>query len=212
MRETLLQWMTKCAAKPPVGYAGISHQQYMPQYQRRELKPDEQETMADESRKWLPRIFKSDADSPMVDAASPGRQALMSGLTAGGLGALAGGRLGRSAEKPFNAVSAAGLGIPAGLTDGGLGALAGGRLGRSAEKPFNAVSAAGLGIPAGLLTALIAYKQQQAQNRNIEESVRRLPQGATRRDVEADPVLQARRNRATQLSQAAMIAGALRRR
>lgn len=206
MPETLMQWMSKSAGiETPEGYQGISHQQYMPQYKRRELAPDEQSLLGNESQKWMPRIFTSDADSPAVDAASPGRSALLAGLSVGGIGALAGGLAGSTPGThtlpplPYSIVP----GQPQEPRE--LSQFVPGT-------PFNMGTAAAVGIPAGLIAALVAYKQRQARNKDVEESMRRLPQGATRRDVEADPVVQARHNRATQMSQAAMIAGALQRR
>lgn len=101
----------KSAATPPAGYMGMTHQQYMPQYQRRtEFTPEEQELIRRNKGNVIPKIFTSQADSPAVDMASPvwsgvggalGGAALGAGVMAGtespramGIGATAGGVLG----------------------------------------------------------------------------------------------------------------------
>lgn len=74
----------------------------------------------------------------------------------------------------------------------GAGALAGGAahfLGASSNVTT------GVGTVGGLLSALLAYHSISAGNAGIEEMMRRIPPDGTRRDIEADPVLQADRDR-----------------
>lgn len=59
---------------------------------------------------------------------------------------------------------------------------------------------AGVGGVAALLSALAAYHSTQANNEGIEEMMRRIPTGGTRRDMLSDPVLQADRDRQAQSS------------
>lgn len=127
----------------------IHTQQFSPQMNRRtKFTPAEESALQEGKSRWLPRIFQSYATPATELMSSPGKGALMSGLTATGVGALLGGLSG----KP------------------GLGAALG----------------AGVGIP----LAAMSYFGRRQRNEDIEELMRRLPAGATKRDVLADPVYQ----------------------
>lgn len=108
---SILRQAKAAGMTPPAGYMGMTHQQYMPQYQRRvEFTPEEQELIRRNKGNVIPKIFTSQADSPAVDMASPvwsgvggalGGAALGAGVMAGtespramGIGATAGGVLG----------------------------------------------------------------------------------------------------------------------
>lgn len=79
-------------------------------------------------------------------------------------------------------------GVPAGLLGAALGGAAG-----SHVDPGGAAIGAGLGgVGVGGLMALIAYMRRQQANRDLEETMRRLPPGANKRDYLSDPVVQAR--------------------
>lgn len=98
----------------------------------------------------------------------------------------------------------------AGALAGGLtGASAGALLGGSAHAGKGALVGGGLG--ASLLGSL-AYFSRRKQNEDIKELMRRLPQGATKRDMFSDPAYQADINRRTQMQSAALMASALGRR
>jgi hypothetical protein len=101
--------MTKMANAntPPTGYVGISAQQYMPTYGRREtFTPDEDRLIAANRKNVIPKIFRSKADSPAVDMASPAWAGVGGGLVGGALGLAVGGPGGRG-------TMAAGAGIGA---------------------------------------------------------------------------------------------------
>lgn len=90
-------------------------QQLMPINDRRELTPEEDANIEQESQKWIPKIFENLSNAPTVRLASPARQALLYGL---GLGL------------PMTAVASGAtanpvLGLGAGATFGGLAALLG---------------------------------------------------------------------------------------
>ena len=156
------------AAMPPQGYMGMTHQQYMPQYERRkEFTPEEQATIDANRRNVIPKIFKSQADSPAVDMASPA----WAGLGGAGIGAAVGAGVMSGTQSP----KAMGYGAAAG----------------------------------GVLGAVIGIMKRKAQNASIEENMRRLPAGAVRRDVQADPVYQAEQDRSARLRAAALAGGAV---
>ena len=171
----------KASATPPAGYVGMTHQQYMPQYQRRtEFTPEEQELIRRNKGNVIPKIFTSQADSPAVDMASPA----WSALGGGALGAALGAGLG-------SYVSTVGSGnIGNGIIPGDPRAVALG---------------AGVG---GVIGAIGSALKRKARNMTIEEGMRRLPPGAVRRDIEADPVYQAERDRNARLRAATIAANA----
>lgn len=171
----------KSAATPPAGYMGMTHQQYMPQYQRRtEFTPEEQELIRRNKGNVIPKIFTSQADSPAVDMASPA----WSALGGGALGAALGAGLG-------SYVSTVGSGnIGNGIIPGDPRAVALG---------------AGVG---GVIGAIGSALKRKARNMTIEENMRRLPPGAVRRDYEADPVYQAAQERDARIRAARLAGGA----
>jgi len=82
-------------------------------------------------------------------------------------------------------------GVLTGLGITGAGALLGALLSAKGGNPYagamgGAALGAGFGVPAGLMT----YLGRRQNNENIEELLRRLPSGATKRDILADPVYQ----------------------
>jgi hypothetical protein len=159
--------LTKQAADTTDGYAGFSHQTYLPVQKRRTLSQAEEEEIVDAQRKILPRIFKSDADALTADMASPAWSAAGTGLLGAGLGGMVGGAIGGNDHKT-QALTAI------------IGALLGG----------------GIGGAAG-------YFGRQARNETQRDRMTRLPEGATRRDMKADPVYQKELDREMML-QAAM--------
>lgn len=167
------------AAELPAAYMGLVQQKYMPQYKRRDdLEGFEEELVDKGRRRPIPKIFKSDADHPSVDMASPG----VSAGVAGAGGAVVGGLLGAP-----------------------LGAIIAGSNDKDPET--GAQLGAGLGaVTTGLITGLMGYHGRQAVNDSIVEAMRRLPAGATRRDMKADPVYQAEQDRMNQLMAAQMMA------
>lgn len=90
--------------------------------------------------------------------------------------------------------AAALAGLLSGTFGAGIGAAATG--GKSVGVPV----AAGLG--AGGLSALLAYYGRKASNEDLEEIMRRLPAGATKRDYMADPAVQAQYDRAAMIAAA----------
>lgn len=97
------------------------------------------------------------------------------------------------------------------LLYGGGGALAGGALGsRIGNSPTATAIGAGVGA---LLGGGLGFFSKQQENRNVEDAMTRLPEGATTlRDMESDPVHQARRERASARDNAIMMASMLARR
>ena len=90
----------QAGAQPPIGYMGMTHQQYMPQYQRRtQLTPEEQELIRRNKGNVIPKIFTSQADSPAVDMASPAWAGVGGAIGGGLLGAGLGAHLGAPAER-----------------------------------------------------------------------------------------------------------------
>lgn len=57
----------------------------------------------------------------------------------------------------------------------------------------NAAAGAATGLGVGGFTALLAYLARRQKNADIEENMRRLPEGATLRDYQADPLVSERR-------------------
>jgi predicted lipid-binding transport protein (Tim44 family) len=84
--------MQKCAdAQPVPGYLGVSTQRRLPTYERRqEFTPEEQALIDKNRRNVIPKIYKSRADSPAVDLASPVWSAVGGAIPGAVGGALAG--------------------------------------------------------------------------------------------------------------------------
>ena len=163
------------------GYAGISHQSYLPVAKKRDLTKAEKEEVERESKKWIPRIFQSEADSPAVMLSSPDKMsrviAAIGALPALGAGAVAGHSIGKS-------------------VGGGAGIAAG-------------AGAAALGTPSYLLLRTILKRAQRAHNRTIVDKMQRLPEGATIRDIKSDPVYQAGIDRRNATTRAMLLASAI---
>ena len=103
-----------------------------------------------------------------------------------------------------------------GLGAGAIGAGAGGLLGARffENSPYSVPVGATLGgLGVGGLAALLTYFSRKQSNENIEEIMRRLPPGATRRDILSDAVYQKDRDlaelRARERAQSARGAGIL---
>jgi hypothetical protein len=110
------------------------------------------------------------------------------------------------------AVDMSSPGWTAALT-GGLGAMSGSMFGAAAGHGIGRGSSTGTALGAilgalggGALLGLPGYFSRKAKNNTIKDFIRRLPRGATRRDVMADPVYQRDQDRAALI--AAMMAGA----
>lgn len=96
------------------------------------------------------------------------------------------------ADSPADDMHSPGKGaLMAGLA--GLAAGAGGAHLVGADQKWQA----GAGAGAGLVGALLAYNAIKAKNEGIQEMMRRIPPNGTRRDMLADPVLQADLERAS---------------
>lgn len=153
---------------PYANMAQVAHHSYTPIAPKRDLDPEEQQLIDQAKTNWMPRIFTSQATKLHELLASPGKQAVLSGLLGGGLGA-------------------------------GLGAAFGHKLGRGDEG--STLAGAGIGgLALGLPSALSGYWGRQAENDDIEEQMKRLPAGATLRDMMSDPVWQADANRAAMMA------------
>lgn len=155
------------------GTQSISHQSALPIGDRNtEFDPETQADLEAGEKRWIPNIFPSYADKPSGMMASPLKQGLLWAAPGGALGALGGGLAGALAGKVMGGMNPDARGRPdmsyrdTGLQYGaGVGGLAG----------------AGLG-------GLIGAGSQQASNDTVKDLVSRLPKGARRRDIEADPL------------------------
>lgn len=166
-----LHRLVKAADAPYEGVDQLAHYSHMPTGKKRDLSPEELALVEQGQRRWLPKLFPSYSTPPHELMASP----LKSGL----IGAIPGGLLG------------AGLGGVGGAV---LGGLAGKALGH--DQALSAAGGAGLGaIGGGLLgagtTGVVSGLNQRAENENILDLMKRLPPGATRRDLMSDPAYQA---------------------
>lgn len=91
-----------------------------------------------------------------------------------------------------------------GLLGAGIGGLGG-----AAVSQNNPLAAAIGALGGGTIGGIYGYLKRRQANDSIREMLRRLPEGATMRDLESDPVRQAEKDRAAQLQAAAMTAYAL---
>lgn len=90
----------------------------------------------------------------------------------------------------FNPLTqAATTAVPGGLIGAGLGALTGKLVGEGGPDETKAGLMLGGLLGAGT-GGLIGYKSRQAKNEDIKENLRHLPEGATLRDYNADPLIQ----------------------
>lgn len=182
-----LRRFTKIAEEPYPGFHSLATQQYAPIQGRRELGPEEEEEIAAGKSRWIPKIFKSYSTPASELMSSPGKGALMAGGIGGGVGALVGGMFGARMQGGGQAVLPDGFRPAAGAAIGGLGL--------------------------GGLAALLEYYSRNKRNEDIEELMRRLPPGATRRDLLSDPAYQKDREMAQSRSNnQALIAAMARRR
>lgn len=81
-----------------------------------------------------------------------------------------------------------------GLGGGGLGALIGAGLGSKISRRDPGATGVGAGIGGGagaLIAGLLGYFARRQENENILEILKRLPPGATKRDILSDPAYQA---------------------
>lgn len=79
------------------------------------------------------------------------------------------------------------FGLPAGVLGAGLGSAIGGA---ATGKNFSGTGALIGGLGAGGLAALAASMDREAKNEGLEELMRRMPEGAAKRDLLADPQYQ----------------------
>jgi len=80
----------------------------------------------------------------------------------------------------------------------GAGAMLGGGVG-SLGGTKGSIVGSGIGAAAATIPAILAYYRRKQLNEDIMEQLRRLPEGATMRDMEADPAYQADLNRDAQI-------------
>lgn len=83
------------------------------------------------------------------------------------------------------------FGVPAGLIGAGLGSAIGGAAHGANGKGYSGMGALLGGLGAGGLAALAAGMDREAKNEGLEELMRRMPEGAAKRDLLADPQYQA---------------------
>jgi len=83
------------------------------------------------------------------------------------------------------------FGVPAGLLGAGIGSAIGGTAHGSDGKGYSGMGALIGGLGAGGLAAIAAGMDREAKNEGLEELMRRMPEGAAKRDLEADPQYQA---------------------
>ncbi len=154
-------------------------QQYMGQRARRELTEEEQAEVEKRKRKLLPAFFTNLSDSPATGIYSP----ILPTLGAGSIGGLLG----------------AALGGPA------IAALRGKKPGLLGKQDITGERIIGGAAGAGL-AGLLAYLDKQRDNANIEETMRRLPEGGNLRDYLADPLIQKNKDDAMRNALLALVA------
>lgn len=148
----------------------ISQQTRLPLGGRRELTPEEQESVERHKARMLPHLFPSWADKPEVEMYSPTTSGVL-GAGTGALVSLVPTALTSSLAAAYNQSRSATGGNPSTL-EKGLVSLLG-------LSPL--ILGTGLG-------GLLGYKQRESRNDTIEDIKRRFPEGATRRDVMSDPL------------------------
>lgn len=82
------------------------------------------------------------------------------------------------------------FGVPAGLLGAGIGSAIGGSAHGSDGKGYSGMGALIGGLGAGGLAAIAASMDREAKNEGLEELMRRMPEGAAKRDLLADPQYQ----------------------
>ena len=135
----------------------LAFQQYLPLGKRREFTKDEEEEIANKSKRLFPKIWRSN-QTPLTDlVASPGKSGLVAALSA----PLAGAALGAAFDN--DAID---------------------------NRALQAAIGAGAGLLASPILGALGYYSRRQQNENVAEHLRRLPVGATIRDMKSDPVYQ----------------------
>lgn len=168
VRAKLLHSLSQKKASGDAPYPGHSAhavQTYAPIAKRRELSPVEEQLSDRESRKVIPKIFQTKSDPIPVRMSSPGVASGALGTIGAALGGLAGGLVGSGVDAARG-------------SDGEKGntyAIAGAATGATVL---------------GSLFGLLGYHGKRQSNENLREAMRRLPEGATIRDLESDPVYQ----------------------
>jgi len=94
---------------------------------------------------------------------------------------------------------------------GSYGALLGAATGDISNVKTGGLIGAATGLGIGALTSPLVYLGERKRNKDIEDRMKRLPEGATLRDMMSDPAVQAQENR-NNLTNAALLAGYLGRR
>lgn len=82
------------------------------------------------------------------------------------------------------------FGVPAGLLGAGLGSAIGGAAQGPSGKGYAGLGALVGGLGAGGLAAVAAGMDREAKNEGLEELMRRMPEGAAKRDLLSDPQYQ----------------------
>lgn len=98
------------------------------------------------------------------------------------------------------------LAIMATLAGAGTGAAL------TQRSPIGMGTGAAVGALAGIPAGVLGYLSAKQHNETLEERMRRLPEGATLRDMRADPLYQKERDRSTNNANMAALAAALARR
>ena len=139
----------------------LQFQQYMPQNERRELSEKEMNEIIDAQSRILPKFFVSHGDPIHHKIYNPLTKGVLNGLLGALAGGLGGAAIGTAASDRSDAESKNRL----------IGALIGGGL-------------------TGGITGILGYLNRDRENRDLIEAMTRLPQNATVRDYEADPLYQ----------------------
>lgn len=151
------------AASPYGNMQQMSLYKHAPVGKKRELSKDEMKEVEEGQSRWLPEIFQSYATKPSDMMASPLKQSLLYGTGGAALGGLGGLMLGNLYDDSSRG------GQPPSDVPGYIGALVG-----------------ALGV--GGASAVMSYLSRNAENKGIIDQMQRLPRGATKRDMLADPV------------------------
>lgn len=168
-RDTIKDLLNKEANTGAYGNQAVNVQSYAPIMERRDFTPNENVDLEKAKSKIIPQIFTNWSTPIHAKMSSPG-WAAAGGAALGGVG---GSMLGNAIGKILGAKST--------------------QLGNT---PLKANMGAAYGGGAGaLLAGILAYHMKKNKNQDLEESIRRLPEGATLRDLDADPAHQARMNR-----------------
>lgn len=167
-------------------YPGIAAQfglqRRLPIGAKRPFTPEEEQAVEEGESRWLPRIFTSYGTPVHEELSSPARGALLGG----GLGGLAGGALGYSAG---NTLRKALEGATAHMINNGVRTEVDPEVLHQVGQAAPWIGGLG-GLALGVLPGAVAmYWGRQARNEGIKDVMRRLPPGATRRDMLSDPVV-----------------------